>query len=284
VLGLSGGIDSAVCGALTVAALGRENVLGVAMPSRYSSSSSLDDAEALANNLGVDYRVIPIGEVHDAFEKALQPHFAGTEPGTAEENVQARARGVILMALSNKFGSLLVTTGNKSEMAVGYCTLYGDMAGGLAILADVPKTMVWDLARWINDDANSPLRQRFGGPVIPENSISKPPSAELRADQLDSDSLPDYEQLDQIIQRYVEHEQSVARIVEETSFPADLVLKIAKLIDRNEYKRKQAPPVLKVTGRAFGTGRRMPIAQRFDNGRAEWAQPTAPAGAEPRDA
>ncbi len=181
-----------------------------------------------------------------------------------EENIQARVRGVILMAMSNKFGSLLVTTGNKSEIAVGYCTLYGDMAGGLAVLSDVPKTMVYDLARWINDDPASPLRKKFGRPVIPQDTITKPPSAELRADQRDQDSLPPYDVLDAIIERYVEREQSVRQIVTETGFDADTVHRMVRLIDRNEYKRKQAAPGLKITGRAFGFGRRMPIAQRYD--------------------
>jgi NAD+ synthase (glutamine-hydrolysing) len=269
VMGLSGGIDSAVTAALAVAALGAENVRGVTMPSRYSSQGSVSDADDLAGRLGIRIDTVPIAPAHDAFEHMLAPIFQGLEPGVAEENIQARARGVVLMAMSNKFGSLLVTTGNKSELAVGYCTLYGDMAGGLAILSDVPKIMVYELAKWINDDENSPLKQQYGQPVIPENTIEKPPSAELRPDQVDQDSLPPYEVLDEIIERYVEHEQVADRIISETNFDADMVNRIVRLIDLNEYKRKQAAPGIKVTGRAFGFGRRMPIAQRYDARRTE---------------
>ncbi len=256
-LGLSGGIDSAVTACLAVAALGAQNVTGVALPSRYSSPGSLADAEALAKNLSVAYRVVSIEGPHQAMESTLAPLFKGTEPGLAEENIQARLRGNLLMAMSNKFGSLLVTTGNKSEVAVGYCTLYGDMCGGLAVLSDVPKTMVWDLGRWINTPACS-----LSGSPIPESSISKPPSAELRPDQTDQDSLPSYEVLDEIVERYVERHQSVRTIVAEAGFEEAVVTRMVALIDRNEYKRKQMPPGLKVTGRAFGFGRRMPIAQR----------------------
>ena len=268
VLGLSGGIDSAVTCSLAVAALGSDKVSAMTMPSRYSSTGSVGDSELLARRLGVSLREVPIQGPHAAFEELLEPIFAGREPDAAEENIQARCRGILLMATSNKLGALLLTTGNKSEMAVGYCTLYGDMAGGLAVLSDVPKTMVYELARWINDSPDSPLRQRFGGPVIPEDTITKPPSAELKPDQMDQDSLPPYDVLDAIIERYVEREQSVGRIVEETGHDADLVERIARLIDRNEYKRKQAPPGLKITGRAFGFGRRMPIAQRWDEAKA----------------
>lgn len=264
VIGLSGGIDSAVTAALAVAALGAENVRGVAMPSRYSSQGAIDDARALAANLGIRLDTIPIEEAHKAFEGMLAPVFQGLEPDVTEENVQARIRGVILMAFSNKFRALLVTTGNKSEIAVGYCTLYGDMAGGLAVLSDVPKTMVYELANWINDDPASPLRKQFNGPVIPAGTITKPPSAELRPDQTDQDSLPPYEVLDEIIERYVEREQSAVQIIAETRIDAETVYRIVRLIDLNEYKRKQAAPGLKVTGRAFGFGRRMPIAQRYD--------------------
>jgi len=265
VLGLSGGIDSAVTAALCVAALGADQVTGVTMPSRYSSGGSVSDAQDLAQRVGMPFHNIAIQPAHQAFEQMLAEAFADTQPGVTEENIQARCRGVVLMAMSNKFGSLLVTTGNKSELAVGYCTLYGDMAGGLAALSDVPKTLVWDLARWINDNEASPLRQQFRGPVIPEDSITKPPSAELRPDQKDEDSLPAYPVLDRIIERYVERDQSARRIVEETGIDAETVLRIVKLIDRNEYKRKQAAPGIKITGRAFGFGRRMPIAQRYDN-------------------
>ena len=203
---------------------------------------------------------------HAAFDVTLNPHFKGLPPDTTEENVQARIRGVILMAFSNKFGALLVTTGNKSELAVGYCTLYGDMCGGMAVLSDVPKTMVWKLAQWINCADTSPLRRAYGRPVIPEQSITKPPSAELRPDQTDQDSLPPYELLDQIIERYVEQDQSPNQIIDEVSqAERDTVMRIIRLIDRNEYKRNQAAPGLKVTGRAFGFGRRIPIAKRCES-------------------
>ena len=262
VVGLSGGIDSAVTCALCAAAIGADHVRGVSMPSRYSSDGSKTDASDLAGRLGVRLHTVPIGSPHNALDDLLRDHYEGRSPDVTEENVQARIRGVILMALSNKFGSLLVTTGNKSELAVGYCTLYGDMCGGLAVLSDVPKTMVWDMARWINDSADSPLRQEAGGPVIPDSSISKPPSAELRPDQVDQDSLPPYEQLDVIVERYVERAEPVDVIVAATGIDPDVVHRVVKLIDRNEYKRQQAAPGLKVTGRAFGVGRRMPIAHR----------------------
>ena len=201
-------------------------------------------------------------------ESLLQPLFAGQDADVTEENIQARLRGNIMMALSNKFGALLVTTGNKSELAVGYCTLYGDMCGGLAVISDVPKTMVFDLCRWINESNQSPLKIKYQKAVIPEATITKPPSAELRPDQKDEDSLPPYPVLDEIIHRYVEDEQSAGTIVAETGFEEALVLRIVNLIDRNEYKRKQAAPGLKITGRAFGFGRRVPMAQRFDNRRS----------------
>ena len=263
VLGLSGGIDSALCAALCVAALGSDRVRGIAMPSRYSSDHSLDDARELAERLNMQFDTIAIDGPHKAFEQLLGPHFAGREPDTTEENVQARIRGLILMAFSNKLNALLVTTGNKSEVAVGYCTLYGDMAGGLAVISDVPKTMVFDLARWINEDEDSPLRERFGGPVIPERTITKPPSAELRPDQRDQDSLPAYDVLDEVIERYVERDQASRDIVAETGLDAETVVRIIRMIDRSEYKRKQMAPGLKITGRAFGTGRRMPLAQAY---------------------
>lgn len=265
VLGLSGGIDSALTCAIAVSALGKENVRGVTMPSRYSSDGSVSDAEDLAKRLGIKFHTVPIAEPHQTLEALLQPNFEGKAPDVTEENVQARIRGVILMAFSNKFGSLLVTTGNKSELAVGYCTLYGDMCGGMAVLSDVPKTTVWALSRWINNSENSPLRKALNGAVIPENSITKPPSAELRPDQCDQDSLPPYEILDQIVDRYVQREQTADQIIKQTGFDRDMVLRLVQLIDRNEYKRKQAAPGLKITGRAFGVGRRMPMAQRFDN-------------------
>ena len=266
VLGLSGGIDSAVTAALAAAAVGPENVTGVAMPSKFSSEHSVADAKDLAHRLGIPFHIVPIGKPHAAFEEVLGPVFSGRAPDATEENVQARARGTILMALSNKFGALLVTTGNKSELAVGYCTLYGDMCGGLAVISDVPKTFVWDLARWINEAPESPLRQRYGRAVIPENSISKVPSAELRPNQTDQDSLPPYDVLDQIIERYVEREQSAGQIV--AALPGverAVILRMIRLIDLSEYKRKQMAPGIKVTGRAFGFGRRMPIAQGYDS-------------------
>jgi NAD+ synthase (glutamine-hydrolysing) len=263
VLGLSGGIDSAVTAAVAVAALGAENVTGIAMPSRYSSRGSVDDARKLASSLGVTFHIVPIEGPVAAVESAMAPLFAGTAPGTAEENIQARLRGNILMAFSNKFGSMLVTTGNKSELAVGYCTLYGDMAGGLAVISDVPKTVVYDLALYINSP-DCPLHQKLGRAVIPSDSITKPPSAELRPNQTDQDTLPPYEILDQIIERYVERLQPARLIIEETGFDPATVRRVVTMIDRNEYKRQQAAPGLKITGRAFGFGRRMPIAQRYD--------------------
>lgn len=259
VLGLSGGIDSAVVAALAVEALGRENVLGVSLPSRYSSEHSRSDAHILAENLGIVMHTVPIEAVHAAMEQTLAPFFAGTKEGLAEENMQARLRGNILMSLSNKFGHLLLTTGNKSEIATGYCTLYGDMAGGLAVISDVPKMMVYELARHLNAEAAKAGRT----PPIPEGSLTKPPSAELKPNQRDQDSLPPYEILDAIIERYVEDEKTVPEIIAE-GFDAAVAERVARLIDLSEYKRKQAAPGIKVTSRAFGFGRRMPIAQRFD--------------------
>lgn len=253
-LGLSGGIDSAVTAVLAVKALGAEAVTGVAMPSRYSSGHSRSDAAQLAANLSIDYRVIPIEPIHEVFERHMTPHFDGRKPDVTEENVQARIRGNILMALSNKFGWLLLTTGNKSELAVGYCTLYGDMAGGLAVISDVPKTLVYSIAEYINRDA--------GREVIPTNSITKVPSAELRPNQTDQDSLPPYDLLDAILDRYIRREESTEDIIA-AGYDAETVQRIVRLVDTNEYKRKQAALGLKVTSRAFGAGRRMPIAARF---------------------
>ena len=257
VLGLSGGIDSALVCALAVAAVGKENVTGVAMPSRYSSDHSVADAKALAENLGSAFHIVPIGPAHDCLEQTLQPIFAGRAPDLTEENMQARLRGNILMSFSNKFGSLLLTTGNKSEVAVGYCTLYGDMCGGLAVISDVPKTTVWALSRYINE--------RAGRELIPVNSITKPPSAELRPGQVDQDSLPPYEVLDAILYQLIEEDRSVAEIVAQGFEPAT-VLRVTKLVDRSEYKRRQMAPGLKVTSRAFGVGRRVPIAQNYQQG------------------
>ena len=252
VLGLSGGIDSAVVACLAAAALGKENVRGVSLPSEFSSQHSLDDAQILAERLGIKYDVIPIQTVFAGAKHELKTVFAGRAQDTTEENIQARLRGVLLMAMSNKFGSLLLTTGNKSELAVGYCTLYGDMCGGLAVISDVPKTMVYQLAKWIN-------RARE---IIPFSSITKPPSAELRPDQRDQDSLPPYEILDAILDHYVIHARSVNEIVK-LGFEEAVVKKIIRLIDLSEYKRRQAAPGLKVTSKAFGIGRRFPVAQKY---------------------
>ena len=252
VLGLSGGIDSALVAVLAVAALGAENVRGISLPSEYSSQGSLDDARILATNLGIRYDVIAIQPQFEAVRGQLKKVFAGMAEDTTEENVQARLRGVTLMALSNKFGSLLLTTGNKSELAVGYCTLYGDMCGGLAVISDVPKTMVYRLSKWINRDRE----------IIPANSISKPPSAELRPNQTDQDSLPPYDVLDAILEHYVVRGQSAEDILK-AGFREPDVKRIIRLIDLSEYKRRQAAPGLKVTTKAFGVGRRIPIAQRY---------------------
>jgi NAD+ synthase (glutamine-hydrolysing) len=252
VIGLSGGIDSAVTAVLAVAALGKGNVRGVALPSQYSSAGSLDDARALAENLGIQYDVVPIEAGFEITKESLAPIFGDLPEDVTEENMQARLRGLLLMAMSNKFGSLVLTTGNKSELAVGYCTLYGDMCGGLAVISDVPKTMVYRLARWMNRD----------GEVIPASTIEKPPSAELRPDQKDEDSLPPYDVLDAILERYVVEGQSVDEIIA-ADFDTDTVRRIARLIDLNEYKRRQAAPGLKVTSKAFGVGRRIPVARKM---------------------
>jgi NAD+ synthetase len=235
-----------------VAALGKRQVHGVSLPSEFSSQGSLDDARALAESLGIRYDVIPIQPAFVSVKAQLRGVFAGRPEDIAEENIQARLRGVLLMALSNKLGSLLLTTGNKSEIAVGYCTLYGDMCGGLAVIADVPKTMVYRMARWLN-------RQR---PIIPEASLTKPPSAELRPNQTDQDSLPPYEVLDQILEDYVVRLKTPAQIIASGTAEAD-VRRVVRLIDSSEYKRRQAAPGLKVTTKAFGMGRRVPIAQRY---------------------
>ena len=254
IIGLSGGIDSAVTAALAVEALGKENVIGISLPSAISSGHSRDDARLLAENLGIEYHTLPIQKIVDSAEHELAPLFAGLDADVTEENLQARSRGLLLMAVSNKLGALLLTTGNKSELAVGYCTLYGDMCGGLAVISDLPKTKVFQLARHIN-------RERE---IIPNNSIEKPPSAELRPDQKDSDSLPDYQVLDGILEGYVEQGLSIHSLIE-LGFQEETVRKIVSLVDRNEYKRKQAAPGLKVTPLAFGIGRRMPIVQKYSN-------------------
>lgn len=260
VLGLSGGIDSALTAAIAVEAVGAENVHGVAMPSRFSSDHSVEDARRLAENLGIHYTLVPIGPLHQEFERTVLPHFAGRPPGIAEENLQARIRGNVLMALSNKFGWLLLTTGNKSELAVGYCTLYGDMCGGIAVLADVPKTVVYQLARHLNQCP--PVASRMPGPLIPIRTIEKPPSAELRDNQVDQDTLPPYDVLDALLERYVEHDRSPQSIVAE-GFDQTMVQRVVRMVDANEYKRKQTPIGLKVTSLAFGSGRRMPIAAKY---------------------
>lgn len=252
VLGLSGGIDSSLVAAIAAAALGAENVLGVLMPSPYSSEHSITDARALVKNLGIKSYLLPIGEVMQAYDKILEPLFAGTTFGVAEENIQSRIRGNLLMAIANKFGHLLLSTGNKSEMAVGYCTLYGDMNGGLAVISDVPKTRVFSLCHWLN-------RQRE---IIPNNILTKPPSAELKPGQLDQDSLPPYDILDDILERLIHRHESAQKIIR-AGHDSATVHKVIKLVTRAEFKRKQAPPGLKITDRAFGTGWRMPIASRW---------------------
>jgi NAD+ synthase (glutamine-hydrolysing) len=257
-IGLSGGIDSSLTAAVALEAVGKDNVTGVAMPGPYSSDHSLRDAREMAARLGIRFEVVSITSVYEGFLKELAPLFGGTAGGTAEgvteENLQSRLRGVTLMALSNKSGALVLTTGNKSELAVGYCTLYGDMCGGLAVISDVPKTMVYSLSRIAN--------RRLGG-VIPESVFTKPPSAELRPDQRDTDSLPEYEVLDRILESYIEKMRTPRQIAENEALPIALVQEIVNKVDRNEYKRQQAAPGLKVTTKAFGIGRRFPIAQKY---------------------
>jgi NAD+ synthase/NAD+ synthase (glutamine-hydrolysing) len=253
-LGLSGGIDSSLTAVIAVDAVGRENVFGVSMPGPYSSEHSLTDARSLANALGIGCRVIPITAAYESFLQILDPVFQDAPRDVTEENIQARIRGVILMALSNKWGSLVLTTGNKSELAVGYCTLYGDMCGGLAVISDVPKTLVYQLSRVAN--------RRHPG-AIPESVFVKPPSAELRPDQKDSDSLPEYDVLDAILRGYIEEYRSPAEIAASLGVSVELVSGIINKVDRNEYKRQQAAPGLKVTTKAFGIGRRFPIAQKY---------------------
>jgi len=252
IVGLSGGIDSSLTAVLATEALGPRNVLGVSMPSRYSSQHSRDDAKTLADNLGIEYLVVPIEPAHSAFLDMLVPAFKDMPPDVTEENLQARIRGNILMALSNKFGSLVLTTGNKSELAVGYATLYGDMCGGLAPINDVPKTMAYDIATWVNRDRE----------IIPQSCITKAPSAELRPNQTDQDSLPPYEILDAILHAYVEAAKDFHEIVAEGHDP-ETVARVLRMIDRAEYKRRQAAPGLKVTSKAFGYGRRVPVAKKI---------------------
>jgi len=255
-LGLSGGIDSSVTAAIAVAALGAENVMGISMPSEFNSPETISDAEKLAKNLGIEFHTIPIGPILDQFHKSLQTVEGWNDDGIAYENLQARIRGCILMSLSNQFGSLVLTTGNKSETAVGYSTLYGDTAGGFGIIKDVPKTTVYELAEHINKISE---RQ-----IIPADVITRPPSAELKPNQKDSDSLPDYDLLDRILKGYVEKDKSVTELVSQ-GLPADVVRKVVYMVDRNEYKRRLSPPGIKITPKAFGKDRRLPITNRYRN-------------------
>ena len=249
-VGLSGGIDSALVAAIAKDALGAENVMGVGMPSPYSSAGSIDDSRQLAANLGIRFELIGISGLFEEFTRTLEPLFAGMKPDTTEENLQSRIRGSLLMALSNKHGALVLTTGNKSEMAVGYCTLYGDMVGALAVIGDLVKTRVYAICRWLNRDCE----------VIPRAILEKPPSAELRPDQKDTDSLPPYEILDPILEAYVERYETPECIAKVYGFPLEIVEQVVRLVERSEYKRQQAAPVLKVTAKSFGMGRRFPIA------------------------
>ncbi len=254
IIGLSGGIDSALTAAIAVEALGADNVTGVSMPGPYSSRGSIDDARALATSLGIRFETLGISQVFDDFRKTLKPVFAARPEDVTEENIQARIRGTLLMALSNKFGALVLTTGNKSELAVGYCTLYGDMVGGLAVISDVPKTLVYRLAHYVNSRR----------PVIPQATLEKPPSAELRPNQTDQDTLPPYEVLDTILEDYIEDLKTPEQIAAERHYDLALVRKVARMIERSEYKRQQAAPGIKITQKAFGMGRRFPIAQKSD--------------------
>jgi NAD+ synthase (glutamine-hydrolysing) len=249
-VGLSGGIDSALVAAVATAALGAENVMGIGMPSPYSSTGSVDDSRRLAANLGIRFEILSISSLFAEYTRTLEPLFTGTQPGITEENLQPRIRGNLLMALSNKFSALVLTTGNKSEMAVGYCTLYGDMVGALAVIGDLVKTRVYAVCRWLNRDRE----------VIPPDIIEKPPSAELRPGQKDTDSLPPYEVLDPILEAYVERYEMPEQIAAQTGFSIELVRQVVRLVERSEYKRQQAAPVLKVTSKSFGMGRRFPIA------------------------
>ena len=258
-VGLSGGIDSALTATVAADALGGGNVLGITMPSRFSSGGSIDDSKELAGNLGIELWEVPIEPAHEAFTSMLEERFRGSEPNVAEENVQARIRGNVLMTISNKYGWIVLTTGNKSEMAMGYATLYGDMAGGFAVLKDVPKTTVYDLCRWRNRNGAS---FGTGDGVIPQAIIDKPPSAELKEDQLDQDTLPPYEALDPVIKAYVEDDRSYVDMVDSGFDPA-VVRQVMRAVDRNEYKRRQAPPGVKITPRAFGRDWRLPIVNRY---------------------
>ena len=254
IVGLSGGIDSALTAAIATDALGAENVIGVGMPGPYSSTGSIDEARTLAQNLGIRFELLCIGDIFESYKKTLAKTFAGRKEDETEENIQSRARGTLLMALSNKFGAIVLSTGNKSELGVGYCTLYGDMAGGLAIISDVPKTMVYRLSHYVNSRS----------PVIPQASLEKPPSAELRPGQMDSDTLPPYEILDAILEDYVEESHTADQIAADRGFDVSLVRRVIRMVERSEYKRQQAAPGLKISAKAFGYGRRFPIAAKSD--------------------
>ena len=254
IIGLSGGIDSALTAAIAVDALGPENIIGVGMPGPYSSPGSIDDARELAGNLKIRFEILGINEIYAAARRTLEPVFTGLAQDVTEENIQSRARGLLLMAMSNKFGALVLSTGNKSELAVGYCTLYGDMVGGLAVISDVPKTLVYRLSAYVNS------RRK----IIPENTIQKPPSAELRADQKDSDSLPPYDVLDAILENYVEESSSAEQIARVNNFDPELVRRVIRMVERSEYKRQQAAPGIKISAKAFGYGRRFPIAAKSE--------------------
>jgi NAD+ synthase (glutamine-hydrolysing) len=254
VIGMSGGIDSALTAAIAVDALGPENVIGVTMPTKFNTRGTVRDAGKTARNLGMEFHTIPIADVLDEFDGALKTVKNASHAGIAHENLQARIRGTILMYLSNDLSCLVLTTSNKSETAVGFATLYGDTAGGFAVIKDVPKTKVYQLARYVN--------RVHGRTVIPTSVLNRPPSAELRADQLDTDSLPDYELLDRILKGYIEEDRS-AKELEDEGLPADVVRKVSRMVDFNEYKRRQSPPGVKITPKAFGKDRRMPITNRY---------------------
>jgi NAD+ synthetase len=254
IIGLSGGIDSALTAAIAAEAVGPENVIGVGMPGPYSSTGSTGDARTLAANLGIRFEILPISDIFEGYRKVLREVFQGRPEDATEENIQSRIRGSLLMALSNKFGALVLSTGNKSELGVGYCTLYGDMVGGLAVISDVPKTMVYRLSRYVNSRKL----------VIPEATLEKPPSAELRPGQMDSDSLPPYDVLDAILEDYVEQAHSIDEIAREHGFEVEVVRSVVRMIERNEYKRQQAAPGIKISPKAFGYGRRFPIAAKAD--------------------
>ena len=255
IVGLSGGIDSALTAVIAADALGPENVIGVGMPGPYSSPGSIEDARTLAQNLDIRFELLSISQVFESYREILRPVFAGLPEDVTEENIQPRARGTLLMALANKFGAIVLSTGNKSELAVGYCTLYGDMVGGLAVISDVPKTMVYRISRYINS-------QRA---VIPQASLEKPPSAELRPDQKDTDSLPPYEVLDPVLEDYIEDMHTAEQIARDRHLDLSLVKRVICMIDRNEYKRQQAAPGLKISAKAFGYGRRFPIAAKYES-------------------